>query len=120
MSRNNAATLCEVLRERGAKDVTGLALGPKCSWADYLVIGTCTSRVHMQGLAAAVIDTALSLGMELRGNSKRSDEENWRIIDGGDIVVSLMSREARDFYGLEELWFEAERIDMENQSSISS
>ena len=51
----------------------------------------------MQGMAAAVIDKALTLDMEVRGNSKRSNEDNWQIIDGGDVVVSLMSREAREF-----------------------
>ncbi len=109
-SRNNALEICALLKERSAMDVIGLEMGPGCSWASHLVIGTITSRVHMQGLSSTVKDKIRELGMETRSGGKKSDESSWRIIDGGDVVVSLMDTEARNYYALEERWFEAEVI----------
>ena len=110
MSRNNALEICALLEERNAADVIGLDMGPVCSWASHLVIGTVSSRVHMQGLSSTVKDKLRELGIEARSGGKKSDESSWRIIDGGDIVVSLMDAEARNYYALEERWFEARVI----------
>jgi ribosome-associated protein len=109
-SKNSALDLCALLQERGAGDVVGLRLSPDCSWASYLVIGTVTSGVHMQGLSMAVRDRFRQDGLEVRSGSRRSEETSWRIIDGGNIVVSLMDKDARAFYALEDRWFESELI----------
>jgi ribosome-associated protein len=110
MSRSNAMALCRILEDRGAGYVVGLELGPHCSWATHLVIGTVTSNVHMQGLGSAIHDFFSDLGMNTRNSTKRSNEGSWRMIDGGEIVVSLMDKEAREYYALEERWFESNVI----------
>lgn len=101
--------LCEELTERGVLGVIGLAMGPECSWTSFLVIGTVTSRVHMQGAAKAAGDILKSMGLECSGG-KKSEETSWYIMDGGEVVISLMDAEARKFYALEELWYESEII----------
>lgn len=120
MSRNNAIEICKMIEERGASDVIGLDLGSSCSWASQLLVGTVTSRVHMQGLTVAVKAKMTELGMITKSGGKKSDESSWRIVDGGDVVVSLMDSEARDYYALEERWFEAELIFGEDRSQSSS
>jgi ribosome-associated protein len=110
MSNNNALEICNLLNERSATEVVGLDMGEQCSWASHLIIATVTSRVHMQGLSGSVKDKMVELGLEPRNSGKKSDEASWRIIDCGEIVVSLMDSEARDYYALEERWFEAELI----------
>lgn len=120
MSKNNALEICKMLDERGASDVIGLDLGNSCSWTSQLLLGTVTSRVHMQGLTVAVKEKMTELGMVTKSGGKKSDESAWRIIDGGDVVVSLMDSEARDYYALEERWFEAELIFGEARSQSSS
>ena len=110
ISRNNALEICTLLEERSASDVLGLHMGTECSWASYLIIGTVTSRVHMQGLSVSVKDKLQELGLDAKSGGKKSDESSWRMIDGGNIVVSLMDSEAREYYALEERWFEAQVI----------
>jgi len=110
MSRNNALILCEFLEERGAINVLGLELGPQCSWASHLIIGTVTSHVHMQGLSVALKEKLTNMGIATRGGAKRSKQSSWRMIDGGEIVVSLMDSDARNFYALEERWFESNSV----------
>lgn len=38
--------------------------------------------------------------------------ERWVLIDYGDIVVHIMSSDAREFYDLEGLWADAQRLDI--------
>ena len=40
-------------------------------------------------------------------------EGRWIVLDFGDIVVHVMHREAHDFYGLERLWGDCLRVDLE-------
>ena len=40
-------------------------------------------------------------------------EGRWIVLDFGDIVVHVMHREAHDFYGLERLWGDCPRVDLE-------
>lgn len=106
--RIKARELCELLTIRKAGNVVGLEMSKVCSWTSHLVIGTVSSRIHMKGLGEAVIDKMRKLGIETRFDGKRVNESSWRIIDGGDIVVSLMDTASRGFYALEERWFESE------------
>ncbi len=121
MSNDNVMKICEVMSDTGAGDIRGLAMGPECSWASFLLIGTATSRVHMYGVAATVRETMKELGIDASGG-KKSGDDSWVIIDGGDIVVSLMDKDAREFYALEERWYEADIVYTggDSQSSISS
>ncbi len=116
MLNNEVIDICNMLKERNAADVLGLEMGPECSWASYLVLATVSSRVQMQGLSAAVKDEFTAKGVDPGSVGKKSGESSWRIIDGGDIVVSLMDADARAFYALEERWFEAKVIFGENGS----
>lgn len=110
MLNKEAIDICKVLQDRNASDVLALKMGSECSWATYLIIATVASRVQMQGISTAVKDVFREMGIDPGSGGKKSDESSWRIIDGGDIVVSLMDADARAFYALEERWFEAEVI----------
>jgi len=105
--RSKAQEICELLTVRRAGNVIGLEMSEVCSWTSHLVVGTVSSRIHMKGLGEAVINKMRELGIETRFAGKRAYESSWRIIDGGEIVVSLMDSTSRGFYALEERWFES-------------
>ena len=116
-SRNDALALCAALEDKGAGAVTALGLGPECSWASYLVIGTATSGTHMRGLAKAAAQAASERDMSLRNSSKSVADNGWLLLDCGDVVVNLMDSETREYYALEDLWYEAERVYQSSRSS---
>ena len=103
---DDALHLCSVLEERMGKDVLALKPGPACSWTDCLIIATASGRIHLNGLAEAARTALTERGLEVSGGGK-NENDTWRMIDGGSVVVSLMTGEARAFYALEELWFES-------------
>ena len=38
--------------------------------------------------------------------------ENWIILDYTDVIVHVFHEETRDFYGLERLWADGEKVDI--------
>ena len=107
--KNDTVYICTALEDRKGKDVLALKLGAACSWADYLIIATASSSIHLNGLAEAARTALAERGIEVSGGGKNQGG-SWRMIDGGNIVVSLMNSETRAFYALEELWFESQVV----------
>lgn len=108
--RINTEEICKSLEERLGLAIVALDMTRICSWTDVLIIVTARSRIHMNGLAEAVSKRMKELDILVASSVKKKDQNQWRIIDGGNMVVSLMAPEAREFYSLEKLWFEAEII----------
>ncbi len=86
-------------------DVEGLFL-----LSDVFVIATGTSRPHVQALAERV-EEKLKIDLDLKPlRLEGRTEAEWVLIDYGDIIVHLFQGAAREFYSLERLWGDSERI----------
>ena len=94
------------------KDVALIDVSELNSWTDYFVIVTVTSAAHKEGLYKQACDYAKENELELYPTRrKHSDGDDWQLIDFGDIVVHLMSSDARGFYDLEKLWHAGRRVE---------
>jgi ribosome-associated protein len=77
--------------------------------ADYFVIATGNSTIHLQSLATHVEERLRDLGVALL-RREGFQEARWILLDFGDVVVHLFREEERAFYSLERLWGDARRI----------
>ena len=108
-----AYAVTKALDEKKGMDIKLLKIDKVSSLADYFLICTGTSNTHVKTLcdyAEYALEQAgeTMLGREgHRGNS-------WELLDYGTIVVHVFTQEAREFYGLERLWADAEQIDLSN------
>jgi ribosome-associated protein len=79
--------------------------------SDVFVIATGTSRPHVQSLAEHVEEgMSQELGIKPLRSEGRAEAE-WVLLDFGDVIVHLFQASAREFYGLERLWADAEKVD---------
>ncbi len=79
--------------------------------SDVFVIATGTSRPHVQSLSDQVEEKMRDeLGLKPLRSEGRSEAE-WILLDFGDVIVHLFQAAAREFYGLERLWADAEHIE---------
>ena len=79
--------------------------------SDVFVIGTGTSRPHVQSLADYVEEKMRDeLGLRPLRSEGRNEAE-WVLLDFGDVIVHLFQAAPRDFYGLERLWGDSEKIE---------
>lgn len=102
--------LVAVIEGLKGQDVKVLSVEGQCSWTDSMIIATITSQTHGNGIRREINSWLSENGMSLysTGNSQKND--SWILLDCGDVVINLMTKESRDFYQLEDLWFEAEII----------
>ncbi len=70
-----------------------------------MVLVSGTSNRHVKALVDRVVESARAFGQPALGVEGRETNE-WVLVDLGDVVVHVMSREARSFYDLERLWSE--------------
>ncbi len=78
--------------------------------ADYFVICTGTSIPHLKAISREIRDkTAEEIGEKPRSSDGEA-RSMWMVIDYVDVVVHILHEEARDLYGLEDLWGDAPRV----------
>lgn len=91
------------LDELKGVDVCQIDVRGKTSITDVLVIASGTSERHVRALADRVVERARDRGVRPLGVEGQRGGD-WLLVDLGDVVVHVMSREKRDFYNLEKLW----------------
>ena len=87
------------------KAVNPVAINVKkiSSLTDFMIIASGTSNRHITAISEKVIDGLKTNKIkEVKVEGQGGDE--WVLVDAGDVIVHLMSSEAREFYDLESLW----------------
>ena len=88
-----------------AEDIVTIDLKDKSSMADYMIIASGTSSRHIQSLSEQVLEKFKNNGLK---NSKIEGKESneWKLVDGIDLIVHIFHPEKRKFYELEKIWSE--------------
>jgi ribosome-associated protein len=88
-----------------AQNIVSIDLKDKSSMADYMIIASGTSSRHIQALSEQVLEKLKNNGVQ---NSKIEGKESneWKLVDGIDLIVHIFHPEKRKFYELEEMWSE--------------
>lgn len=88
-----------------AQDVISIDLKDKSSMADYMIIASGTSSRHIQSLSEQVLEKLKDNGIQ---NSKieGKDSNEWKLVDGIDLIIHIFHPEKRKFYELEKIWSE--------------
>ena len=88
-----------------AQDIVTIDLKNKSSMADYMIIASGTSSRHIQSLSEQVLEKLKDNGIK---NSKIEGKESneWKLVDGIDLIVHIFHPEKRKFYELEKIWSE--------------
>ena len=95
----------KTLDNNKAQNIVSIDLKDKSSMADYMIIASGTSSRHIQALSEQVLEMLKDSGIK---NSKIEgiDSNEWKLVDGIDIIVHIFHPEKRKFYELEKIWSE--------------
>jgi len=99
-----AASLSELLREHRGQNISMLDLREINNWTDFFLIATVSSIAHMDGLERHIKEFCAEKEIDILGSSRKSADDEWRLIDLGSIIIHLMTSRVREFYELERLW----------------
>jgi ribosome-associated protein len=112
-SEQLARQLAAVADAKKAEDVVVLEMRDLVAYTDFLAI--CTARSERQ--AKAIVDEVrLRVKREsglLPGGVDAGGDAGWTILDYLDCVLHVFTPEARQRYGLEDLWHEAPRLELD-------
>ena len=110
-----ATLLAETLVDRKGQDVVLLDVTQVVDYVDLVLLATGTSQPHLDAMTAALQQTGSQSGFRHSGMEGRGSK-SWVLIDFGDLVVHLFSRDSRGFYDLEDLWSDAPRTEFGDDS----
>ena len=97
--------IINTLDSNKALDIVSIDLENKSSIADYLIIASGTSSRHMQALSEIVLEKFKNNGIS-NCKIEGSESNDWKLVDGIDVVVHIFNPEKRKFYDLEKMWSE--------------
>lgn len=112
-SEQLARQLAMIADSKKAEDLVVLDMRELVAYTDFLAI--CTARSERQ--ARAIVDEVrLRVKREsglLPGGVDSGGDAGWTILDYLDCVLHVFTPEARERYGLEDLWREAPRLELD-------
>ena len=87
-----------------AKDVVILDMRPACSYTDFFVICTGQNPRQTKAIYDVVHERLKHESRVLPAHVEGVREARWILADYLDVVLHVLTPEARDYYRLEELW----------------
>ena len=95
-----ANAIYDILDDRKANDVKVLHVEKKTVIADYFVLCTGNSSTQVKALADEV-EYKTTLRGKAPTNVEGKDNTAWIILDYDNVIVHVFSREAREYYNLD-------------------
>jgi ribosome-associated protein len=97
---------------RKAGDMVAIDIRKIASFAEFFLICSGTSTRQVKAIADEVQEQLRvergSRPLHVEGYEK----SEWILMDYGDLIVHVFVQESRDFYQLERLWRDAERVQL--------
>ena len=112
-----AEAIAAAASDRKAQDIAILDLRDISSVADFFVIATGRSDVHVRAICERV-EERLAEQHEKPVAREGVSNGRWALLDYGDVVVHVFQPESREFYDLERLWSHAPRFTSGSRSAI--
>jgi len=97
------------IQEKKGNDIVRLDLrNLNSSVSDYFIVCNADSTTQVKAIADSVEDEIYKLTQTNPWRKEGLENAEWIILDYFDIVVHIFRTEKRDFYGIEDLWGDAE------------
>ena len=103
MNKELKQTILNSLEDIKAVNPVAIDVKNISSLTDFMVIASGTSNRHLAAMSERVLEGLKENNVSgIRIEGQGGDE--WLLVDAGDVIIHLMSSDAREFYDLESLW----------------
>ena len=89
--------------DKKASDIIILDVRTRTALADYFMICSGRSKVHVQAIADGIEEKTYQSPFKVH-TSEGYSTGNWILLDLGDLMVHVFHHETRSHYDLERLW----------------
>ena len=91
--------IIDIMEDKKAQDIKVYDMRVKSPFFDYSILCTGSSFRNIEAIA-----TDIKKSLDNVRNVEGLDEANWVLIDAGDLIVSVFSKDARDYYRLDDFY----------------
>ncbi len=103
-----------VLDHKNGEDIAVMRVGDKIDLTDYFVLCTAQSNTHVKALTDEIEYQLERDGVNADRTEGRGSDNSWMVIDYGRVIVHIFSREMREFYNLDKLYSDTEKVEVED------
>lgn len=96
---NQVNEIIKVIEDKKGTDIKVYDLKGKSPFLDYSILCTGSSTRNVDAIVQE-----LKKSMPMVKGIEGTEESNWVLIDGGDLIVSVFTKEAREYYNLDEFY----------------
>lgn len=96
---------------KSAEDVVVLEVGPVLALCSHFVIASASNTRQVRAISDEVEALVASEGGPRPIRIEGRDDMTWVLMDYGDFVVHVFLDETRQYYDLERLWADVDRVD---------
>lgn len=90
------ASIVNIIEDKKGQDVKVYDMRGRSPFFDYSILCTGSSSRNIEAIASDIKKSLTNIR-----NVEGLEECNWVLIDGGDIIVSVFSKDAREYYQLD-------------------
>ncbi|MFA9375657.1 MAG: ribosome silencing factor [Lachnotalea sp.] len=113
ISKKMTKIVFDALEDKKAEDIRIIDIAGVSVIADYFIIANGTNENQVRALVDNVQDELFKAGFEAK-QIEGYRTGNWILLDYGDIIVHVFSKEDRLFYDLERIWRDGKSIEIDN------
>ena len=90
------ASIVNIIEDKKGQDVKVYDMRGRSPFFDYSILCTGSSSRNIEAIASDIKKSLTNIR-----NVEGLEECNWVLIDAGDIIVSVFSKDAREYYQLD-------------------
>lgn len=110
--RSLAEEIYHVLDAHRGEDIAVLRVGEKIDITEYFVLCTAHATTHVRSLTDEVEFKLGEAGVKPFASEGRGDKNSWMVLDYGTVMVHIFTRDAREFYNLDKLYSDTEKVEV--------
>jgi ribosome-associated protein len=114
-NKDFALLAARTLDRKKAADIVVIDIMEKASFADYMVIASGNSSRQVQSLVDEIEDQFAKEGLLVKSIEGKQNSD-WVLMDFGDVIVNVFTRETREKYNIEKVWGDCSFLDWEEES----
>lgn len=103
------------LKDDKCEDVLVIDLRGRSQVTDFFIIASGTSERQMRSAAQHVADLSEDHQLALYRSNLNDHDQGWTFLDFVDLVVHVLTPEARRYYDIEMLWGDAPRVEWQRE-----
>ncbi len=107
-----AKKAAKLLSDKKAEDISVIKIGELSTLGDYFVVASGGSTIQVRALADEIDEKFSAEGREPK-RIEGYQSCTWILMDYYDVMIHIFLEESRQFYGLDRLWGDAPRVELE-------